>query len=148
MRSTARACLVLFVLVVSSSAARADDVVLQWNKIAVATLTTQSPALTPFPQARFAAIIQLAVFEAVNAITGDYQPYLGTITTAQGASAEAAAIQAAYRVLLLLYPARQPIPGPQVLQERRSSHGLEIGFPAEDQKPVRNVAHRSHDVAP
>ena len=25
------------------------------------------------------AITQLAVFEAVNAITGDYEPYLGTI---------------------------------------------------------------------
>jgi len=78
MRSTVRACLVLLVLVFSSSAARADDVVLQWNKIAVDTLTTQTPGLTPFHQARFAAIIQLAVFEAVNAITGEYESYLGS----------------------------------------------------------------------
>ena len=33
----------------------------------------------PFPQARSAAITQLAVFEAVNAITRDYEPYLGTL---------------------------------------------------------------------
>jgi len=31
-------------------------------------------------QARYAAIVQLAVFEAVNSITRKYQPYLGTIT--------------------------------------------------------------------
>ncbi len=52
--------------------------------------------------------MQLAVFEAVNAITGDYKPYLGTIIAAPGASAEAAAIQAAYRVLLNYFPNSQP----------------------------------------
>ncbi len=89
----------------NAAAARAD-VVLQWNDIAVRTLTTQNPALNPFAQARFSSIVQLAVFEAVNAITGDYQGYLGseiggglTISAAAGSSAEAAAIQAAYRVL-------------------------------------------------
>jgi hypothetical protein len=40
----------------------------------------------------------------VNAITGDYQPYLGTITASPGASAEAAAIQAAYRILSTYFP--------------------------------------------
>ena len=52
------------------------DVVLDWNAIMQTTVGAQPP----FPQARFAAITQLAVFEAVNAITGDYKPYLGTIT--------------------------------------------------------------------
>ena len=37
-------------------------------------------AQAPFPQARFAAITQLAVFEAVNAITKEYKPYLSTGT--------------------------------------------------------------------
>ena len=32
---------------------------------------------SPFGQARVAAIVQLAVFEAVNAITGEYEPYIG-----------------------------------------------------------------------
>jgi hypothetical protein len=62
-------------------------------------------ARTPFAQARYAAIAQLAVFEAVNAITGNYQPYLGSITAPAGASAEAAAVQAAYRVLSTYFPA-------------------------------------------
>ena len=52
------------------------DAVLDWNLIAVNTAIANGQS--PFAQARYAAIVQLAVFEAVNAITGDYQPYLGT----------------------------------------------------------------------
>ena len=88
------------------------DVVLQWNEIAVRTLTTQSPGLNPFAQARFAAVVQLAVFEAVNAISGDYEGYLGsaaaggnTISVIPGSSPEAAAIAAAYTVLSAFFPA-------------------------------------------
>ena len=73
------------------------DVVLDWNEIAVDTAVANHQ--NPFAQARSAAIVQLAVFEAVNAIKGEYQPYLGTITAPRGASAKAAAIQAAYHVL-------------------------------------------------
>jgi hypothetical protein len=77
------------------------DVVLDWNAIMQSTVSAQPP----FPQARFAAITQLAVFEAVNAITRDYKPYLGTITASPGASAEAAAIAAAHAVLKNYFPA-------------------------------------------
>ena len=53
----------------------------------------------PFAQGRYAAIVQLAVFEAVNSITVEYQPYLGIITQRPGASPDAAGIEAAYKVL-------------------------------------------------
>jgi membrane-associated phospholipid phosphatase len=79
------------------------DVVLDWNAIAVKTAVTNGQ--NPFAQARYGAIVQLAVFEAVNSITGDYQPYLGTISAPAGASADAAAIEAAYRVLSTYFPA-------------------------------------------
>lgn len=99
------------VLLVNARAAQAD-VVLDWDVIAIRTLTTQSPALNPFAQARFAAIVQLAVFEAVNAIAGDYEGYLGsaaaggnTISVIPGSSPEAAAISAAYTVLSAFFPA-------------------------------------------
>jgi hypothetical protein len=82
----------------SPATARAD-VVLEWNAIAATTLVSQTPAVNPFAQARFMAITQLAVFEAVNAITGEYEPYLGTISAAADASADAAAVAAAHRVL-------------------------------------------------
>jgi hypothetical protein len=73
------------------------DVVLDWDSIAVTTLISQGQ--NPFAQARYMSITQLAVFEAVNAITGDYEPYLGTVVAPVGASVDAAAIAAAYRVL-------------------------------------------------
>jgi hypothetical protein len=44
------------------------------------------------------------VFEAVNAIVGDYQPYLGSVTAPPGASPEAAAVAAAHRALASLHP--------------------------------------------
>jgi len=87
----------------SPVAARAD-VVLDWNAIAVSTMLSQTPAPNPFSQARFMAITQLAVFDAVNAVTGKYQPYLGTIEAPEGASADAAAIAAAHAVLLNYFP--------------------------------------------
>ena len=59
----------------SPAAARADDAVLEWNAIAVNVTASQGP----FVQARLLSITQLAVFEAVNAITDKYEPYLGTI---------------------------------------------------------------------
>lgn len=94
-------------LLLFNAAAAQADVVLQWDEIAVRTLTTQNPALSPFAQARFAAIVQLAVFEAVNTITGKYQGYLGSapvpgslvISAPVGSSPDAAAIAASYRVL-------------------------------------------------
>jgi PAP2 superfamily len=95
-------CALIVTLWLGSAAARAD-VVLDWNEIAVNTAIANGQS--PFAQARYAAIVQLAVFEAVNATTGDYQPYLGTITAPPGASTEAAAIQAAYRVLSTYFPA-------------------------------------------
>jgi hypothetical protein len=76
------------------------DPVSDWN----AMVFTASVGEIPFAQARFAAITQLAVFEAVNAVEGDYQPYLGTISASPGASAEAAAIGAAYTVLTTYFP--------------------------------------------
>jgi hypothetical protein len=77
------------------------DVVLDWNAIALSVAGTQSP----FNQARILATTQLAVFEAVNAVTGKYKPYLGTVAAPAGASAEAAAVAAAHGVLKSYFPA-------------------------------------------
>jgi membrane-associated phospholipid phosphatase len=105
---TFRLLSVLMVSVLFGSAAARADVVLDWNTIAVNTAVANLQS--PFAQARYGAIVQLAVFEAVNAITGEYQPYLGTITAPPGASAEAAAVEAAYQVLSTYFPAsRAPL---------------------------------------
>jgi hypothetical protein len=93
----------LFVGLVSGPAsANAEDIVLKWNDLAAKTAV----ATSPFNQARVMAIVQLSVFEAVNAITGDYEPYLNPATTApEGASVDAAVIIAAHRALTNYFPA-------------------------------------------
>jgi hypothetical protein len=106
------------------------DVIVDWNGIMVRTVATQNP----FAQARFAAIAQLAVFEAVNACTGDYEPYLGTIPARFGASAEAAAIAAAHGVLRNYFPgsaaeldAARATSLAQVLDGQAKADGIAVG---------------------
>ena len=77
------------------------DVVLEWNAIAAAMVRAQDP----FAQARLMAIVQLAVFEAVNAVTREHEPYLVTLTAPPNTSIEAAAVVAAHRVLVTYVPA-------------------------------------------
>jgi hypothetical protein len=78
------------------------DVVLEWNAIMVALVRD----LPPPNMNRLAAITHVAIFEAVNAATGDYTPYLGTVPPARGASAAAAAVSAAHIVLRHYVPDR------------------------------------------
>jgi hypothetical protein len=90
---------VIFILCCTSIAPA--DVVTEWNAI-----MQETAAVPPFPNLRTAAITQLAIFEAVNAITRDYKTYLGRITAQPRASREAAVIAAAHRALVVLHPAR------------------------------------------
>src|SRR5262245_2490660 len=78
------------------------DAVTDWNEIMQATVAV--PPTNPNFQTRWSAIVQLAVFEAVNSITREYEPYLGTIAAPRGSSPDAAAIAAAHRTLLTLRP--------------------------------------------
>jgi hypothetical protein len=79
------------------------DTVTDWNAI-MQTTVSAAPS-NPIFQARWSAIVQLAVFEAVNAVTGEYTPYLGTVAAPSGASPDAAVIAAAHRTLVTLRPA-------------------------------------------
>ena len=88
-------------LLLSTSVLSANDPVLEWNAIMISTSAGQNPIV----QARFATITQLAVFEAVNAIDQDFDPYLGTVVAPTTASADAAAIAAAHAVLKNYFPA-------------------------------------------
>ena len=89
------------VLAFSPAIANAD-VVLEWNAIMVAVVADQPPP----NMNRFAAITQLAVFEAVDAATGDDKPHPGTGNRSPGVSADAAAIAAAHGVLRHYFPDR------------------------------------------
>jgi hypothetical protein len=80
-------------LALSAPAMARADVVVDWTVLAGNTAGGVNGG------ARNMAVVSLAMFEAVNAITGDYEPYLGTVSAPNGASPEAAAVAAAYRVL-------------------------------------------------
>jgi hypothetical protein len=93
---------VLALLLLSPPIAQ-SDVVSEWNEIMVNTLAGQNPLAA----SRFAAITHTAMFEAVNAITAEYEPYHFAIAASPEASPEAAAVAAAHVVLVNYFPARQ-----------------------------------------
>lgn len=55
------------------------------------------------------AVMHVAMFEAVNAIAGQYRPYVAPITAPKGASADAAAAVAAHDVMMHVCPAQKEI---------------------------------------
>jgi hypothetical protein len=103
MKLTRMAAAALGVLLASIAQASTNPV-LEWNSIMLSTTAGQNP----FFQARYAAITQLAVFEAVNAIEGRFDPYLGSLSAPADASTEAAAVAAAHAVLANYFPTNAP----------------------------------------
>ncbi len=87
---------------VASGIAIADEVT-DWNQVLLqATLTAP---VTPAPvSTRVTAIVQAAVFDAVNGIDRRYTPIYVPAVAPAGASQGAAAVQAAYATLNNLYP--------------------------------------------
>jgi PAP2 superfamily len=86
-----------------------EDVILQWNRVLGQTIqipNAQPPTVNPV---RSFAMIHLAMFDAVNSIDGSYMPYLTDARGSRNASIKAAAAQAAYDVLVGLYPNQQAI---------------------------------------
>jgi hypothetical protein len=67
----------------------AGDAVMEWNQQAATRTLTASPALAPVQQTRVMAIVQVAVHDAVNGITGRYETYLSPGPAPAGASGEA-----------------------------------------------------------
>jgi hypothetical protein len=72
----------------------AENVVVEWNETAWAALTASSPAL--LVHVLHQAMVHGAVYDAVNAIDGSYEPYLGSPSAQPWYSKEAAAATAAY----------------------------------------------------
>ena len=82
--------------------ASAGDEVIDWNQVLVSALTATNTS--PQASGRIAAMTHAAIFDAVNGIERRYTPYLVTDEAPRGASARAAAVQAAYVVLKALLP--------------------------------------------
>lgn len=65
--------------------------------------------LGPHRTSRAFAIVQIAVFDAVNAVRGGYRSYTGLEPADPGTSLDAAVAQAAHDTLVALYPSQQAI---------------------------------------
>ena len=108
--------------------AQAGGAVLEWNQQAVALTLRPTPALAPVQQTRVMAIFHLAVHDAVNGITGEYETYLSPQSPLENASPVAAAVAAAHHALKNLFPGND-----MLLDERYASslaaHGLSPADP-------------------
>src|SRR5260370_37592803 len=92
------------VLAIGASQTVHAEEVTDWNQIMLAATIT--PPATPGPTStRGTAIVQAAVFDAVNGIERRYTPIHVPPAAPPGASKRAAAVQAAYASLVRLYPA-------------------------------------------
>jgi hypothetical protein len=81
----------------------ATDAITAWNRLAVTLTVLPASGLTPVQQTRVMAIVQVAVHDAVNGITGKYETYLSPGPAPEDASPVAAAIGAADHALRNLF---------------------------------------------
>src|SRR5437762_1904750 len=99
------------VALASPTVARADAVT-DWNLIASNAIVVT--ALQPPPVSALSfAMVQGAVYDAVNAIDRGHQPYLVQPPSNPTDSKEAATAAAAYQVLIGIFPGQQPTLQPQ-----------------------------------
>lgn len=102
-RSSTVFSMIVFALALAVSAHA--DTVTDWNRIAVQEVLTAGAA-RPGPSGVLdVATVQLAVYDAVQAIVGQYQPYQVVIPGATGSTSSAAA-KAARDVLVNRFPGR------------------------------------------
>jgi hypothetical protein len=81
------------------------DVIIDWNNVLLDAIRMNS--LGPQPSTRIIASMNTAMYDAVNSIARTHEPYHVNMTAVPGTSREAAAAQAAHRVLSGLVPASQ-----------------------------------------
>jgi hypothetical protein len=96
----------LFAAALLAAPARAD-MVTDWNERAETIANAKQ--IPPAFNARQMAILQVAVFEAVNAIERRYAPYKLNLTAERTVSKDAAAAAAAHGVLVAIHPERQAV---------------------------------------
>ena len=133
----------LSVLLLFSCGIGLADEVTDWNHIMLeATLT---PPATPAPvSTRSTAIVQAAVFDAVNGIDPQYTPIHVWRRGPRNASRRAAAVQAAYAILIRLYPAQS-----DTLDQQRSASlmGISRGWGAERSESIQKGIEWGQTVA-
>lgn len=100
------ALLILLVVLSVAPIVKADKVT-DWNAIGAQVLITGGNAGAAGSVDM--AYVHIAIYDAVNSIEGGYTMFaVSASNVPQGASAEAATVEAAYRILRFLYPAQAP----------------------------------------
>jgi hypothetical protein len=82
--------------------AQGAKLVLEWNQVLFRVIPPGPPTVQ-----RPASMMNIAIFDAMNAIERAYTPYRFRVRASRGASPEAAAAQAAHDVLTALFPTQQ-----------------------------------------
>lgn len=90
----------------TQAAPAGHDAVVAWNIIAVRTILAP-PAQSPPASFVYAAYAQAAVYNAVVAIEGGYEPYKSRLASSSGASVDAAVATASHDVLVYYFSAQQ-----------------------------------------
>jgi hypothetical protein len=138
--------LAVLVFLSITHAARADAI-LTWNNALLDAVRQTSALLVDGPPevARQMAMVDIAMYDAVNAATGlTYQPYAYTGNAAFGVSADAAALSAGYQTMKSVFssplwrlapPAGSPAIAAEVLTNIRNTYkaglaGLDLSDPA------------------
>ncbi len=124
----------------------AQSWILKWNHIAVDASgldhTPPKPGdprvfghqLGPTRSSRAMAIVHIAMFEAVNAIAGGYESYLGIAPAPADTSMQAAICQSAHDTLVALFPSHSPTFDQKLAEDLNSipdgpakSNGIALG---------------------
>jgi hypothetical protein len=143
--SPVRRARIVFVLVIGAliiGGQAQADVVSDWNLQALRVPFAVGP-----PQARVLAMVHVAMHDAINSVTGDYQPYAIKLHALPGASPIAAGAAAAHSVLVDLFPAMAAAYDEALtaslegVPEPGRSRGIEIGM----QVGAHILALRSND---
>jgi predicted lipoprotein with Yx(FWY)xxD motif len=115
--------------------------VIDWNRVLLGLVSTPGVQPASVQPTRNFAIVQTAIYDAVNSIDRTHEPYLIEVHPRRGASETAAADAAAYRALLGLYPSQQ-----QTLDATYAAELAEVpAGPARDEG-VRIGAEVAHDL--
>jgi hypothetical protein len=127
-----RGLLLLLLALAMVGAARADEVT-DWHEHMLTALVKAN--VNPIVSSRDAALVAAAVFDAVNGIERRYEPIHVPAAAPRGASKRAAAVQAAYVILLSRFPTQEAD-----LSLKRAASLAAIGDPATEVSVQRGVA--------
>ena len=94
------------IVVFATLTAVAENVVVHWNNVA-STAIVKEGKVESTPSGIYFAYVHIAEYDAVNAITQQFQPFYYRGNAPRTASQDAAAGAAAHRMLVHLFPAQQ-----------------------------------------